>query len=82
MTLTERCFFGSVRKMSANGRSPSNVDPTIAQTTNECHRPLTKASNFKSRFRDYRGGNETETRKRRDGGIEGKARICGSWRAF
>lgn len=42
MTLTERCFFGSVRKMSANGRLPSNVDPTIAQTTNECHRPLTR----------------------------------------
>lgn len=34
-------FFGFVRKMSANGRLSSNVDPTIAWA-NECHRSLTR----------------------------------------
>lgn len=35
-------FFVFVRKMSANGGLPSNVDPITARTTNECHRPLTR----------------------------------------
>lgn len=30
------------KRTSGNGRSPSNLDPIIAQATNECHRPLTE----------------------------------------
>jgi len=66
-------FSSFVRKMDANSRLPIECRSDY-RTSDEWVSPaINEASNFKSRFRDYRDGNETGTRKRRSGGIEGKS---------
>lgn len=65
MTFVQQCPSVSWKNEWVNGGLPSNVDPITDANDERVSPAISGASNFKSRFRDYRGGNEAQEEGRR-----------------